>query len=250
MVSRTDAIAVGVSDQPGGTVALCWAAREAALRSRPLRLVHAHSDWHLSLLAASTLVTGECLVPSSPTPLVRYAVRLVHLMEPAVAVTTCVRPGSLAQLLAAEAGRTDIVVVGNQGAGVLDDLAGGTVSAKLATRATCPVIVVNGRPVWPDAPVVAGITDEETARAVVEFGRDVAAHRNVPLTVLDVRHGSVDPVAALTDAVADAQLLVIGAPTHGPVRGRFTGSVGHALLRKPPCPTAAVPVHWRGGARN
>lgn len=244
MVGRTDAIAVGVSDQPGGTVALCWAAREAALRSRPLRLVHAHTDWHLSLLAGSALVTGECMIPATPTPLVRFAVQLVRTMEPAVDVTTCVRPGSLAQLLAAESDRLDIVVVGNHGAGVLDDLAGGTVSAKLATKAACPVVVVNGRPVWPDAPVVAGITDEETARAVVEFGRDVAARRAVPLTVLDVRHGKADPVTTLTDAVADAQLLVIGAPTHGPVFGRFTGSVGHALLRKPPCPTAAVPVHW------
>lgn len=234
------AIAVGVSEQPGGTVALCWAAREAALRSRPLRLVHAHSDWHLSLLAGSVMVTGECLLPPPPTPLVRSAVRLVHTMEPAVDVTACVRPGGLAQLLADESARTDIVVVGNQGASAR----GGNVSAKLATRATCPVVVVNGRPVWPDAPVVVGITDTDTAHAAVEFGRDIAGRRGVPLTVVDVRHGTADPVAALTDAVADAQLLVIGAPAHGPVRGRFTGSVTHALLRKPPCPTAAVPEHW------
>ena len=278
MTSHAEPVAVGLTERPGGIVAVCWAAREAALRGSSLQLVYAQSNWPTAYLPH-----GVAVCPEPPPPLTEPAVDValaaVAALEPDVPVTACVRPADPVQLLSDQSRRAGLVVLGNQGGTVLDTVVGGAICGALATRASCPVIAVDGRPVWPDQPVVVGILDAETALPAIEFGFDMADRRGVPLCLHQVAddlrqrrrvceaiarlarsrvscarrypdvaiswHASYgDPVVALRKATADAQLLVLGAPAHGPAMGLITGSVTHTLLRKPPCPMAVVPASW------
>lgn len=276
MTEPTGTITVGVSDQPGGVAAVCWAAREAALRGSPLRLVHAQPTQHMSLLATGMVASMDYPMPPAA---VEFAVHVVRSLEPTVHVSAFVRPASPIPLLLDQSRGSGLVVVGNQGSGILDNVLGGGVCGALAARATCPVIAVNGRPAWPDAPIVVGITEPETALQAVEFGFDLADRRGVPVTLHQVgndvrehrrvceaiarqarnrvscprRYPDVairwqasygDPVAALTAAATDAQLLVLGSPRHGPAMSMITRSVTHTVMRRPPCPIAVVPPDW------
>ncbi|HVV21058.1 MAG TPA: universal stress protein [Pseudonocardiaceae bacterium] len=279
MSSRAEPITVDVSEEPGGVIAICWAAREAARRHSPLRLVFAQAGWRMSPSAASTYAgVGR---PTGPVaePAVDLAFQLVAALEPTVDVSAYVRPVSPVQLLLNQSRRAGMVVLANPGGGVLDDMLGGTVCGTLATHASCPVIAVNGRPAWPDAPVVVGITEPETDLQAIEFGFDVADRWGVSLTLHQVgndlrqqrqvceavvrfardriaRAGRCadvevswqvsvgDPVTALSDAAAAAQLLVMAAPAHGPAMSLVTGSITHTLLRTPPCPIAVIPPNW------
>lgn len=278
---RVTPILVGVCGHPGSTLAVGWAAREAALRRRPLRLVHARNPWFASVFANGMPAPPESrLVSEDPGPVVDLAVELAHSVDPAIEITTCARTASPVQLLVDQAHTAPMVVLGNRGASVFEDVLAGSICATVAATAPCPVISVSGGAMRPDAPIVVGVTDPENAVHVLEFGFELADRRNVPLIAhlagrgprrsarslsaaldrLAARRGSwrgrypqvsvswqesrSDPVDALTRAADAAQLLVIAAPRCGPAVGAVTRSTGHALLRRPPCPLALVPPAW------
>ena len=277
VTGRAQRIAVGVTEEPGGMVAVCWAAREAALRNRSLHLVYAQGGWPMSHLPIG--VAAACPQPPPVEPAVDSALQTVAALEPDVDVTACVYPAGPVQLLLDQSRQAGMVVLGNQGGTVLDSMVGGTICGALATRAPCPVVAVDGRPAWPDAPVVVAITAAGTALPAIEFGFDMADRRGVPLILHQVasdlrqrrrvcediarlagnresctrRHPDVavdwhasygDPMTELHKATAEAQLLIMGAPTHGPAMSLITRSATHELLRKPPCSMAVVPANW------
>lgn len=275
MGRRVGPILVGVSGHPGSTLAVCWAAREAALRCRPLRLVHARAARFATVLAAGMSVPpGQPPLPDGSGPAIDLAVELARSVDPAIEITTCTRAASPVDLLLSQAYTAPMLVLGNTGA-----VLAGSICGTLVAQAPCPVVAISRRAVWPDDPIVVGITDPDTARHVLEFGLELADRRCLPLIIqlagrsrrharrLCVAVGRVtsqrgswrrryprvavtwqeswrDPVAALTRAARQSQLLVIGAPRCGPAVGLVTGSVSHALLRTPPCPITVVPPGW------
>jgi nucleotide-binding universal stress UspA family protein len=217
--------------------------------------------------------------PDESAPVVGLAAELARSVEPALEISTCTRAASPAQLLVNQAYVGPMVVLGNTGGSALRDVLAGSICGTVAAAAPCPVITVSSRAVWPDAPVVVGVTDPDTAVQAIEFGFELADRRCVALTVHRAGRGSRharrlsailhrlmsdrgpwarryprvavtwqdsqgDAVAALATAAAGAQLLVIGSPRCGPAVGAFAGSVGHALLRTPPCPLAVIPPNW------
>lgn len=74
----------------------------------------------------------------------------------------------------------------------------------------------------------------EAAESCVE---DLA---DVPHEAVDVRRG--DPGTVLVDAARDAQLLVVGTRSRGPVRSNVIGSVGRHCADHSPVPLVIVPV--------
>lgn len=277
---RVAPILVGVGERAGSTHAVCWAAREAALRRRPLRLVHARTERFASVLASGMFVPPPlCPAPDRAAPVIDVAVELARSVDPAIEITTCTRTASPAHLLVSQGYVAPMLVLGNSGASVFEDVLAGSICGTVVAQAPCPVVAVSRRAVWPDAPIVVGITDADTAVHAIEFGFELADRRCVPLTLhlagrgprharrLSAAIGRVtsargnwhrryprvavtwqeswgDPVHALGRAAGEAQLLVVGAPRCGPTVGLVTRSVGHALLRTPPCPLAVIPPNW------
>lgn len=66
----------------------------------------------------------------------------------------------------------------------------------------------------------------------------VAKYPEVPVTVTVPKSGTIE---TLTRAARTAEVLVVGAPHLGPVRGTILGAAGQALLGEDSCPVMFVP---------
>ena len=276
MSARIRPIVVGIDRDCGSAVALSWAAREAALGFRPLRMLHAQPDPYGLMAGTAGLmpVTEWESPPDDAQDMLDAALDAVHGWEPWVHAVARVELGDPVRLLLDQARSAAMVVLGNHGGHLLGDLLTGTVCRTVAALAPCPVVTVNGQPAWPESPIVVGIGDPAAATEALEFAFDLAARRSVELRVHRIvrqRHrrrtraataalvaavtpfavryprvpvvaccSSGDPLTALTEAAAEAQLLVVGGRRHGSTTGLFGASVSQALLRKAPCPIAVV----------
>ncbi|TCN27649.1 nucleotide-binding universal stress UspA family protein [Kribbella orskensis] len=170
--------------QPSET-AVWWAAAEASRRQARLRLTYA---------LPSPLVSSPPGLPSVPLPtdLLREAaesvlaelaqrIRSIHPQLPVDAVVTFV---GASQALLQEATSAELVVLGSHGLGGWRDLAMGSVSAHVATHATCAVVVVPPR--WESGAVpggvVVGVDGSEHSLQAIGFAFEQA--RRAPLTAV------------------------------------------------------------------
>ena len=115
------------------------------------------------------------------------------------------------------------------------------------------------------APVVAGADGSRLTAPVLLFAAEQAANLRVPLRVIRAAPGSAapndalavarerfrgltvqvedtveHPAAALAQASAAAQLLVVGSRGHGAVAGLLLGSISQHMLRHSACTVAVV----------
>lgn len=94
--------------------------------------------------------------------------------------------GPPVQVLAEQARRAGLLVLGSRGLGGVSGLLLGSVAVGSAVHATCPVIVVRSAESGDPAgrPVVVGVDGSPTSEAAVAFAFDAAAVRGVPLVAL------------------------------------------------------------------
>ena len=96
--------------------------------------------------------------------------------------------GSPIQVLAAEAERAQLLVIGDRGLSRVEGLLVGSVAIALAAHAACPVVVVRGDERDPsDAaslPVLVGVDGSPTSDAAIGFAFEAAAARKVPLVAV------------------------------------------------------------------
>jgi nucleotide-binding universal stress UspA family protein len=122
----------------------------------------------------------------------------IRQRHPALSVDAVVSFGGAAEVLLQEATEALLLVVGSRGLGELRDLAIGSVSAHVATHASCPVVVIPPR--WDSEQaagrVVVGVDGSELSLDAVEFAFEAAQTRRVLLTAVMAWH---DPVSAGPD---------------------------------------------------
>ncbi|WIM94491.1 universal stress protein [Actinoplanes oblitus] len=178
-------IVVGVDSVDTSTPAVRWAAREAVAREAPLRIVHV-LDWDGNTsrydFDGSLFTTARRLAEAVPAA----AADLAREAAPGVRVRTEVLIGHpAAQFL--DTGDAELLVVGHRGRGGFAGLLLGSVSQRLATHASGPVVVVRGRPDVADGPVVAGVDDSPAADLVMDAAFDAAARHDSHLVVIRSR---------------------------------------------------------------
>lgn len=195
----TSSIVAGYDGSPASEAAVWWAATEAERRQSRLRLTYA-----LPL----PFMSSPLGVPSVPLPTERLRETAEHLLAelarrvrevwPGLAVDAVVTFAGATQALLQEATTADLVVVGSRGLGEFRDLAMGSVSAQVATHASCPVVVVPPR--WePDrtgAGIVVGVDGSKRSLEAIEFAFEQAEARHVTLTAVMAWH---DPVSTGPD---------------------------------------------------
>jgi len=182
-------VVAGVDGSTSSIRAVGWAARQAALWSVPLRLVHAHV-WPLVHEPSLAGLSGHNLqaLLNLGYDWLRQAADAAVAAAPEIHVTTELVTATAAQLLVEESEQARLVVVGSRGLGGFTGLLVGSTAVALGARARCPVAVVrtSGEDQEPprSGPVVLGVNGSPANDAAIAFGYEAAALRRVPMVAV------------------------------------------------------------------
>ncbi|MFV2100567.1 universal stress protein [Micromonospora sp. LOL_024] len=185
MVSNTGApVVVGVDGSEIALHAVRAAAREAAYRHRPLRIVQAFI-WPLMdvPLGPAPGAPAEGGLRNEAERCVAEAAAEAAEVAPEVAVTGVVVDGAATAVLLAEARDAALTVLGNRGLGGFAGLLLGSVAVQVSAHADSPVLVV-GDGSRTDGPVVVGVDGSERSREAVGFAFEEAAWRAAELVAV------------------------------------------------------------------
>lgn len=181
-------IVVGVDGSCASATAVRWAAHDAALRDRTLRLVH----------VVPPIVMPRTPWPELPVAYARCAEeRAQHITARAHAAALDAAPqrassigmqivhGPVVPTLAAMSKEAEMLVVGCLGETAASRALIGSISSALVHRAHCPVAVIHGeQKPSPKAPVVVGIDGSEESVLAAAIAFDEASRRDVSLVAL------------------------------------------------------------------
>src|SRR5690606_8506101 len=202
----------GLDGSPESRAAAEWAAREAALRAAPLRLLHVHPTVVGSLLGGETepswsesVAASEDSAGSWPRML-REAAEGLRLRHPGVEIETEQRIGSPYDVLIRASDEAEMLVLGSRGMGGVGGFLVGSVGLVVVAHVRRPVVLVRAgeqaadehRPdpagipsaATPYRPVLLGVDVERPHASVLEFAFAEAARRETALRAL---HGWVLP---------------------------------------------------------
>lgn len=253
-------VVVGTDGTPTAAHAVAWAATEARVRGRSLRIVHAGP------YAAEDHSPGR----RRAAAILSRAHTVARRREPGLRVRTELsREAPVAALVHASRG-ADLLVVGLLG-GHPGDLLVTSIAPPLTSRAHCPVTVVRSddRLAGDGRPVVVGVEDvDDDAGALTVAFADAERHAS-PLVVVHAGHrspGAPEPRLGglerwradrprvpvevrvphgaagehLLRAAHGSRLLVLGTSGRNLAARAARGSVSRMLVRLAPCPVTIV----------
>jgi nucleotide-binding universal stress UspA family protein len=180
-------IVVGVDGSPASNFAVCWAARDAAMRHIPLTLVHmvnAVTMWPQVPMSAEAVVWQEDdarRVLDEAVKIAEDATKTYRRVE----ISCELRHSPPVPTLAEMSEEAEMVVVGCYGRGALGRLILGSVSSGVVRHASCPVAIIRDEdPLMPhplQAPVLVGIDGSSASELATAIAFDEASRRGVDL---------------------------------------------------------------------
>ncbi|MFJ8625109.1 universal stress protein [Kitasatospora sp. NPDC093550] len=217
------AVVVGVDGSAQSAAAAEWAAYQAHLSGRALRLIHVGARPEFSVEAADP---AELL----PRPVLALRDRIVEVL-PGLRVSCEHVPGSPAEALVAAGDRGGLLVLGSRGIGGLAGLLLGSVALRAAAHAACPVVLIrSGTDGRGDVHggVVVGVDSSRPCAEVLAFAFERATERGAVLRALESRElptggyatdAPVDPPEITSALAAAAQVRL--EDTLAPWRKKF-----------------------------
>ncbi|MCA2218726.1 universal stress protein [Jidongwangia harbinensis] len=181
-------VVVGIDGSPRSLDAVEVAAAEAALRARPLRIVHA-LQWPTIPVPVTPGVTPprDGALRARAETFLDEAVRAATKAAPEVTVTAEIVTGAPVPVLLGETRRADLLVLGDRGLGQFTGLLVGSVAVQAATHGHCPVLVVRGT-AHPSGPVVVGVDGSEVSTRAIGFAAEEATRRGAALVAVHAWH--------------------------------------------------------------
>lgn len=167
---RPPAVIVGVDARPAAHTALRWATEAAARRGEQLRIVHG---------LGTPLVTGTYSrteryqadeeAREAGQRLLDESVEHARGARPELDIATILAPEEAPAVLLNEARNGDVIAVGSRGLGAIRAIMLGSVSARTAAYAPCPVIVVPEAATEHRGKVVVGVDGSDSSRRALRF---------------------------------------------------------------------------------
>ena len=197
---RRNSIVVGVDESALAGQAVRWAAEQAALEGRSLRLVRAvrpvpaGRSEHASVVQPGTFTSLRL----HSEALLTQAHELAHRVAPDVEIEEQLEVTSAQALLLDVAETAHLVVLGSRGRGPALSHLLGSVGLGVVRHAACPVVVHRpGHPGRVRDGVVVAVDATADSVEVLEFAFRQASLRRLPIRVL---HYALDPRPALLGA--------------------------------------------------
>ena len=184
-------IVVGVDGSPASSAAVCWAARDAAMRNVPLTLVHAYNTY-VPTFPQIPLPTGVALYQEEDgRQILEHAVKIAEEAvkgDPKIAMTRALKCSPPVPTLVDLSEEAEMIVVGSNGRGAVGRVLLGSVSSGVVRHAKCPVAVIRDEdPLMPhplQAPVLVGIDGSPASELATAIAFDEASRRGVELKAL------------------------------------------------------------------
>lgn len=247
-------IVVGVDGSESALDAVAYAAREAGVRSVPLRIVHAFV-WPLLKVPPVLWQMGpEGGLQAHAEQVLAAAEKTARSAAPGVQVETTVTTGFPLPILVQESRNATFVVIGSPGLGAIPDTIAGSDGAQLIASAHAPVMVVPNTPP-PDRTVdlvVVGVDDSSPAAAAVAVAMKEASLRHGRLLAVHITHSRLGATFGRLSGQSGLRLLDRTLPgwrqtyPEVPIEERImTGHAGGALVALS-SRAAAVVVGARG----
>ncbi|WP_406815392.1 universal stress protein [Mycobacterium sp. M23085] len=184
-------IVVGVDGSPASNFAVCWAARDAAMRHLSLTLVHMLHPfvpaWPVLPLVDDAVIwredDGRRLLQEA-VKIAEDATRTSRRIDIASQLWKAPPTPTLVQM----SDEAEMVVVGSRGRGTIGRALLGSVSSGIVRRASCPVAVIHDEdPLMPypqQAPVLVGIDGSPASEVATSIAFDEASRRGVELNAV------------------------------------------------------------------
>ena len=274
----TKPVIVGTDGSQESLRAAEWAAREAALRGAPLRIVAIPVLPPRMTPNPATPDTVAGLIEHSMNRALAAAAQQAAALEPDLAIETQLVEGPPAGVLVAAGRDASMLVLGSRGAGGFSAMILGSVSRYVATHAAVPVVVAREEITAEHREIVVGVRDPAHSAAALGFAFEEAALRKARLLALHAWSWSVPghtevaaeentrlesavsawrekfpdvearwevmhahPGRVLAGSSARADLVVLGRHAPGDSHVPGVGSVTHAVLGHAHGPVVSVP---------
>ncbi|MCG7592620.1 universal stress protein [Mycobacterium sp. PSTR-4-N] len=181
-------ILVGVDGSPESHAALRFAAQEAALRRRPVTLMHVVAPIVVTWPIESVVTDFYQWQEDNAADVLRRSQETIESIGDAeIDVQISLRRDGVVTELADAARQADMLVLGSRGLGPVGGVALGSVSRTMLQHAECPVVIVKEgavRGTDRELPVLLGIDGSPASEAATAFAFDEASRRGVDLIAL------------------------------------------------------------------
>ncbi|RKN04226.1 universal stress protein [Streptomyces radicis] len=199
-------VTVGLDGSRESLDAADWAAREAARRAAPLRLIH---------VGAPPIEPTHGVAAAAPGPwaarMLRTTAERLASRHPGLDVSHERLTGVPAVLLVEAVGSGELLVLGSRGLGSVAGFFVGSVTQSTVAHAACPVVLVRARATAPGAApeaageVVLALDCHAPNDALARFAFEAAATAKAPLRAVST--WSVPPLYGPSPGAADPRIL-------------------------------------------
>ncbi len=179
-------VVVGIDGSPGGEAAQRWAIQDASTREDLVRLVCAYRmspGYYQGMGMYADLSQDTERVRQAASKIVEDALIDAAAIDAHVKVRGDTVDGSPVPVLIEESRAASLLVLGSRRRSAIGASILGSVSAAVAARADCPVVVVRGPAGLSEehSEIVVGVDGTAASQALLEFGFDRASRSDAPL---------------------------------------------------------------------